>query len=72
MPREGAFQVEGVIAEVLPNGTYWIELANGHRLTGFVPGKAKQTFAASTGARVRVELSAYDLSKGRILVDSQS
>ena len=71
MAREGAFEVEGVVVEVLPNRTYRVELANGHRLLGFVAGKAKQTFAVQPGAKVRLELSPYDLSQGRILVEKQ-
>ena len=67
MAREGAFVVEGVIIETLPNGTYRVELPNGHRLLGFVTGKAKASFAAATGQKVTVELSPFDLSEGRIL-----
>jgi translation initiation factor IF-1 len=67
MAREGAFVVEGVIIETLPNGTYRVELPNGHRLLGFVTGKAKAGFAAAAGQKVTVELSPFDLSEGRIL-----
>jgi len=45
MARKGAFVVEGVIIDALPNGTYRVELPNGHRLLGFVVGKAKKSFA---------------------------
>ncbi|HVV02158.1 MAG TPA: translation initiation factor IF-1 [Verrucomicrobiae bacterium] len=67
MAREGPFVVEGVIIETLPNGTYRVELPNGHRLLGFVTGKARQAFAAVTGQKVTVQLSPFDLSEGRIL-----
>jgi len=70
MAGTDAFQVEGVVREVLPNGTCRAELANGHRLIAFVAGRAKRTFAGvSPGDRVRLALTPYDLSKGRILVE---
>jgi translation initiation factor IF-1 len=72
MAREDAFKVEGIIVEVLGNRTCRVELANGHRLLGFVPGKtrAKTTFAGlKLGEKILVEISPYDLSEGRILVE---
>lgn len=72
MSGEAAFKVEGVIIEVLPNRTYRIELANGHRLLGFVAGKARQNFAASPGDKVRLKLSPCDLSQGRIILESKT
>jgi len=69
MAREGAFEVEGIVAEVLPNQTYRVELANGHRLVAFVAGRARPSVAPlAPGDRVRLELSPYDLSEGRIVV----
>ena len=63
------FKVEGVIIEALPNRTYRVELANGHRLRGFVPGKGRLTSAGfAPGEKVRLELSPFDLSEGRIVV----
>ena len=44
MPRADAIEVEGVVVEVLPNKTYRVELSNGHRVVGFVPGKARLRF----------------------------
>jgi translation initiation factor IF-1 len=68
MPGEDAFKVEGVIVEAVPNGTYLAELANGHRLLAFVPGKAKDRIGRlGVGSRVRMQLSPYDLSEGRVL-----
>jgi translation initiation factor IF-1 len=65
-----AFQVEGRVMEVLPNGTYCAELENGHRLTAFVTGRAKKNFAGlKTGDKVKLQLTPYDLSVGRILVE---
>ncbi len=69
MPGDEAFHVEGRVIEALPNGTYRAELANGHRLTAFVTGKAKTNFAGLiAGDRVKLRLTPYDLSAGRILV----
>jgi translation initiation factor IF-1 len=65
-----AFQVEGRVIEGLPNGTWRVELKNGHRLTGFIAGKAKKYFAElKTGDKVKLQLTPYDLSVGRILVE---
>lgn len=67
MPGADAFQVEGLIVEALPNGTYRVELANGHRLLGFVTGKARLEMSGlSVGNKVLLDLSPFDLSKGRI------
>ena len=73
MAREGAFKVEGAVVEVLPNGTYRVELANGHRLLAFMARRARWSYARlAPGAKVRLELSPYDLSAGRIVVEKQT
>ena len=73
MARENAFKVEGVIVEVLSEKTYRVELANGHRLLGFVPGRAKPGMARfRPGEKVQLQLSPFDLSEGRILVERQN
>jgi translation initiation factor IF-1 len=73
MARKGAIEIEGAVVEVLPNGMYRVELANGHRLLAFVAGKAKISFAGLTlGDKVWLELSPYDLSVGRIVVEKQT
>ena len=73
MAREGAIKVEGVVVEILPNRMYRVELANGHRLLAYVAGKARLSFARlMPGDRVRLELSPYDLSSGRIVVEKQT
>jgi translation initiation factor IF-1 len=57
------------VREALPNGTYQVELANGHRLTAFVTGRARRNFAGlKAGDKVKLQLSPYDLSAGRIMV----
>ncbi len=71
MAGTDAFQVEGLILQVLSNKTYRVELANGHRLLGFVPGRmAVPRF--EPGAKVKLQLSPYDLSEGRILAQKES
>jgi translation initiation factor IF-1 len=70
MRNEDAFKVEGRVMEVLPNGTYRAELKNGHCLTAFVAGRAKKNFAGlKTGDTVKLQLTPYDLSVGRILTE---
>ena len=67
---EEAFRVEGRVIEALPNGTFQAELANGHRLTAFLAGRDKKNFAGAirAGDTVKLQLTPYDLSVGRILV----
>jgi len=73
MPGNEAFQVEGRVREALANGTYRVELANGHRLTAFVAGRAKRSVAAmKAGDPVKLQLTPYDLSVGRILVETKT
>jgi translation initiation factor IF-1 len=73
MARTSGIEVEGVVVEALPNTTYRVELANGHRLLAYVAGKARLSFARLVpGAKVRLEMSPYDLSQGRIIVEARS
>ncbi|MGD0252102.1 MAG: translation initiation factor IF-1 [Verrucomicrobiota bacterium] len=73
MPGNETFQVEGRVIETLPNGTYRAELANGHRLTAFVAGREKKNFAGlKAGDRVKLQLTPYDLSAGRILIETKT
>jgi translation initiation factor IF-1 len=66
---EEAFRVEACVIEALPNGTFCAELSNGHRLTAFVAGRDKKIFAgAKAGDKVKLQLTPYDLSVGRIIV----
>jgi translation initiation factor IF-1 len=70
MVGEDAFQVEGRVREVLANGTWQVELRNGHRLTAFVAGRSGKNLAGfKTGDAVKLQLTPYDLSVGRILVE---
>jgi len=60
------------VVETLPNKMYRVELSNGHRLLAFVAGKAKHGFAGLTpGNKVKLQLSPYDLSEGRIIVETK-
>ena len=73
MPGKDAFIVEGVVIEARPNRTFWVELANGHRVLAFVAGRAKQRFAGLVpGDKVKMQLTPYDLSVGRILVETKT
>ena len=66
---DNAFKIEGRVTGVLANGTYRAELKNGHHLTAFVAGKAKKNFAGlKSGDKVKLQLTPYDLSVGRILI----
>ncbi len=70
MARTDGIQAEGLVVEVLPNRTFRVELANGHRVRAFVTGQARMNFArVSVGDKVLLEMSPYDLSKGRIVVE---
>jgi translation initiation factor IF-1 len=71
MAGESAFKVEGLVIEALPNKTYWVELSNGHKVLAFVTGKAKQGFAVQPGEKVQMQMSSYDLSAGRIVVETK-
>jgi translation initiation factor IF-1 len=72
MAGENAFQVEGVVVEALPNKTYRVELSNGHKVLAFVAGRAKQSFGGLTpGDRVKLQMSPYDLSEGRIVAETK-
>ncbi len=70
MPRAGAIKVEGTVVEVLKETLFRVELANRHRFLAHVPGKASaKRVRLLTGDKVTVEMSPYDLSKGRINLD---
>ncbi len=72
MPRTDALEVEGVVTESLPNAMFRIELPDGHVVLAHVSGKMRLNFIKILpGDRVKVELSAYDLSRGRIVYRSK-
>ena len=62
-----AIEIEGTVSEVLPNARFRVELENGHEVLAYISGKIRLYFIrVLTGDRVLVELSPYDLSRGRI------
>ncbi len=66
--KEKAIEVEGVVTETLPNAMFRVELPNGHKVLAHVSGKIRMHFIKILpGDRVLVELSPYDLSRGRIV-----
>lgn len=68
MAKKDAIEVEGKVVEPLPNAMFRVELENGHRILAHVSGKIRMNFIRILpGDRVLVELSPYDLSRGRIL-----
>jgi translation initiation factor IF-1 len=70
---EEAFRVEGRVIESLPNGTFLTELKNGHRLTAFLTVRDNKDLAGVlvSGGKVTLQLTPYDLSVGRILVETK-
>ena len=67
-----AFKIEGLVIEALANGTYQVELTTGHRLLGFVAGRARKNHAGFVpGEKVKLNLTPYDLSSGRIVVGTE-
>jgi translation initiation factor IF-1 len=73
MAKEEAIQVEGTIIEPLPNAMFRVELDNGHRVLAHISGKMRMHFIKILpGDRVTVELSPYDLSRGRVTFRSKS
>jgi translation initiation factor IF-1 len=67
-PKEEAITIEGKVLETLPNAMFRVELANGHRVLAHVSGKMRMNFIRILpGDTVTLELSPYDLSRGRIV-----
>ena len=67
MPKEDAIEVEGVVVESLPNAMFRVELESGHKVLAHVSGKMRMHFIRILpGDKVKVELSPYDLGRGRI------
>ncbi|HEX8861305.1 MAG TPA: translation initiation factor IF-1 [Actinomycetes bacterium] len=68
MPKkDGAIEVEGTVVEPLPNAMFRVELANGHKVLAHISGKMRMNYIRILpGDRVVVELSPYDLNRGRI------
>lgn len=68
MPKEELIEVEGTVIEALPNAIFRVELDNGHIVTAHISGKIRMHFIRILpGDKVKLELSPYDLSRGRII-----
>jgi translation initiation factor IF-1 len=68
MPKEEAIQVEGKVLETIPNAMFRVELENGHKVLAHISGKMRMHFIKILpGDKVTVELSPYDLTRGRII-----
>ncbi len=72
MAKEDRIEVEGVISEALPNAKFKVTLENGHEVLAHISGKIRMHFIRILpGDKVKVELSPYDLSRGRIIYRSK-
>ncbi|MCU0606328.1 MAG: translation initiation factor IF-1 [Candidatus Edwardsbacteria bacterium] len=68
MAKQEGIQVEGTVVENLPNATFRVELPNGHRILAHISGKMRMHYIKILpGDKVTLELSPYDLSRGRII-----
>ncbi len=73
MAKEEAFEMEGTILETLPNTMFRVELENGHVIIAHISGKMRKNYIRIlTGDAVRVEITPYDLDKGRIVYRSRT
>ncbi len=68
MAKEDVIEVEGTVVESLPNTNFKVELENGHQILAHISGKLRMNYIKILpGDKVKVELSPYDLSRGRII-----
>ena len=67
MPKEEMLEFKGKVTELLPNATFRVKLENDHVITAHISGKMRKNYIRIlTGDKVKVEMTPYDLSKGRI------
>jgi len=67
LAKDDVIEIEGTVLEALPNATFMVELQNGHKLLTHISGKLRMNFIRIlVGDKVTVEMSPYDLTKGRI------
>lgn len=67
MAKSDMIEVEGVVVEALPNTTFKVDIGNGHTILAFISGKLRMNFIRILpGDKVTVEMSPYDLTRGRI------
>lgn len=68
MAKEDIIEFEGTVLEALPNAMFAVELANGHKILAHISGKLRMNYIKILpGDKVTVEISTYDLTKGRII-----
>ncbi len=68
MAKEGNIEMEGTIVDTLPNTMFRVKLENGHEVIAHISGKMRKNYIRIlTGDKVKVEMTPYDLSKGRIV-----
>ncbi|MBQ3572653.1 MAG: translation initiation factor IF-1 [Clostridia bacterium] len=73
MSKEDVIEAEGVILEALPNATFKVKLSNGHVITAYISGKLRMNYIKIIpGDGVKLEMSPYDLTKGRIVWRSKN
>ncbi len=73
MSKEDVIEAEGVIIEALPNATFKVKLSNGHIVTAYISGKLRMNYIKIIpGDGVKLEMSPYDLTKGRIVWRSKN
>ena len=67
MSKEDVIEFEGVVEEILPNTSFKVRLSNGHVITASISGRLRMTYIKILeGDKVKIEMSPYDLTKGRI------
>ncbi|MBR2315889.1 MAG: translation initiation factor IF-1 [Clostridia bacterium] len=67
MSKQDMIEVEGTVVEALPNATFQVELENGHKILASISGKLRMNYIRIlVGDKVKVEMSPYDFSRGRI------
>ena len=67
MSKEDSIEIEGIVLEPLPNAMFRVELENGHKILAHISGKMRMHFIRIlVGDKVKVQLSPYDLTRGRI------
>lgn len=67
MSKDDVIEFEGVVEEVLPNTTFKVKLSNGHVITAYISGRLRMNYIKILeGDKVKIEMSPYDLTKGRI------
>ena len=72
LPKDDVIEFEGVVLEALPNATFKVKLPNGHIVTAHISGKIRMNYIwILPGDKVTVEVSVYDLTKGRITYRSK-